>query len=421
MNFPKMASIEQKFDETRLEDIPGIVFSELSKLNLGVRVKPGAHVGITAGSRGIANMATILKAIVGFLKELGAKPFIFPSMGSHGGATAEGQKQVLAGYGITETSMEVPILSEMDVEKIGSTEKGIQVFLDRYAFNADFLVIVNRIKPHTKFKGLLESGLFKMMVIGMGNHKGAQYYHKAAVQIGMYPLILEVGNFILRRCPILCGLGVVENAYDETALIEAILPEEMFYREQTLLEEAKRRIPKLPFENIDVLIVDEIGKDVSGTGMDTNITGRNRDLIGDFEHQVRIKRIFVRDLSEKSNGNATGIGFADFTTNRLVNKIDYQKTYMNCLTGISPEKGAIPIYFSNDREALEACLNTIGLVNPEKSRIVHIRNTLQLRRVEVSEAFQEELLDRSDLTLPGEWDPMRFDSHGNILSPLLRA
>jgi len=418
MDFPKMTIVGQKFDEIRLEDIPREVFSELSKLNLVTRVKPGAHVGITAGSRGIANMATILKSIIDFLKELGALPFVFPAMGSHGGATAEGQKQVLAGYGITEASMEAPILSGMEVEEIWRTEKGIPVFLDHYALSADFLVIVNRIKPHTKFKAPLESGLFKMMAIGMGNHQGAQLYHKAALQYGIYPIILEAGKFILAKCPVLFGLGMVENAYEETALIEAIPPEEMFDKEQKLLLEAKRWMARLPFDDIDVLIVDEIGKDISGTGMDTNITGRNRDLIGDFEHHVRIKRIFVRDLSEKSDGNATGIGFADFTTKRLVDKIDLKTTYMNCLTGISPEKGAIPIYFSNDREALEACLNTIGMVNPEKSRILHIRNTLQLHRVEVSEAFREDLLDRSDLTLLGEWEPMRFDSHGNILSAL---
>lgn len=418
MDFPKMAMIRQKFDDSCLEDITRKVLSELSKLNLERQIKPGARVGITAGSRGIANMAKILKGIIDFLKKVGAQPFIFPAMGSHGGATAEGQKQVLAGYGITEASMGVPVLPSMEVKEIGRTEKGIPVFLDQYALSADFLVIVNRIKPHTKFKGPLESGLFKMMVIGMGKHQGAEYYHKAAVQYGIYPIVLEVGKFILAKCPILFGLGIVENAYDETALIEAILPEEMFDKEQMLLLEAKRWMPRLPFDDIDILIVDEIGKDISGTGMDTNITGRNRDLIGDFEHHVRIKRIFVRDLSEKSDGNATGIGFADFTTKRLVDKIDLQTTYMNCLTGISPEKGAIPIYFSNDREALKACFNTIGMVDPERCRILHIRNTLQLDMVEVSEAFREELLDRPDLTLIGEWEPIKFDSQGNLLPSL---
>lgn len=418
MNFPKMAMIRQVFDRSLLEDIPGKVVSELSKLDLKRQIKPGSRIGITAGSRGIKDIAIILKTIIDLLRDLEAKPFIFPAMGSHGGATADGQKQVLAEYRITEASMGVPICSSMDVIEIGKTRKGTPVLMDRYAAEADGLVVVNRIKPHTKFKAPLESGLFKMMVIGMGNHQGAQYYHQAAIQQGIYPILLEAGKFILSKCPILFGLGIVENAYDESALIEAILPGEFFEREQKLLEEAMKRMPKIPFEEVDILIIDEIGKDISGTGMDTNITGRNRDLIGNFDHSVRIKRIFVRELSEKSDGNAIGIGFADFTTKRLVEKIDFQKTYTNCLTAISPEKGAIPIYFSNDRDALEACLNTIGIVDPHRSRILHIRNTLTLDRVEVSETFREELSGRPDLTLLREWESIKFDLDGNLLSSL---
>jgi hypothetical protein len=418
MDFPKMAMIRQVFHGPSLKDIPGKVSSELSKLNLRKQIQQGSRVGITAGSRGIKDIAIILRTIIDLLKDMGAHPFIFPAMGSHGGATAEGQTQVLAEYMITEASMGVSILSSMDVKEVGKTQRGIPVLIDRYGVEADFLAVVNRIKPHTKFKAPLESGLFKMMVIGMGKDQGAQYYHKAAIQHAIYPIILEAGKLILSKCPILFGLGIVENVYDETALIEAIPPHEILEREQRLLEEAKKRMPKIPFEDVDILIVDEIGKDISGTGMDTNITGRNRDLIGDFPHAVRIKRIFVRDLSEKSNGNAIGIGFADFTTKRLVEKIDLQKTYTNCLTGISPEKGAIPIYFSNDREALEACLNTIGMVDPDRSRILHIRNTLKLDRVEVSEAFREELSGRPDLTILSEWKSMKFDLEGNLLSSL---
>ncbi|MFH1758020.1 MAG: lactate racemase domain-containing protein, partial [Pseudomonadota bacterium] len=329
MNFPKVYRIRQKFDRTVVQDIPGTVQAELKKLSLEGRVKPGQRIALTAGSRGVANIAVILKAAVAYLKSLGAKPFIFPAMGSHGGATAEGQKDLLAHYNVTEAFTGAPVLSSMEVVEISKTEDGIPVFIDKNASQADWIIVANRIKPHTKFKAPIESGLMKIMAIGMGKQKGAEYYHKAAIQYTFPKIIVDAGREVLKKAPVLCGLAMVENGYDETAKIVALKPEELETKERELLETAKQMMPRLPFNDIDLLIVDEMGKDISGTGIDPNVTGRNRDLIGVFPHPTDVKRLFVRDLTPNSNGNATGIGLADLTTKRLVDKINYQATYMN--------------------------------------------------------------------------------------------
>ena len=260
MLLPRMYRVRQTFERPMVKDIRRNGRSELKKLSLEKRVKPGQRVAITAGSRGVANMAEILKATVDFLKSLGAKPFIFPAMGSHGGATAEGQLSLLEHYQITESSMGVPILSSMEAVEIGKTEDGVPVYVDKYALEADQIVVVNRIKPHTKFKAPIESGLMKMMAIGMGKQKGADYYHKAALHYTFYKIIVDAGREVLKKAPILCGLGTVENGYDETAKIVALRPNEIEGEEEKLLAEAKRMMPRLPFDEIDLLIVDEIGK-----------------------------------------------------------------------------------------------------------------------------------------------------------------
>ena len=340
-------------------------------------------------------------------------------MGSHGGATAEGQVALLAHYQITESSMGVPILASMEAVEIGRTEEGVPVFIDRHASEADHIVVVNRIKPHTKFKAPIESGLMKMMAIGMGKQKGADYYHKAALHYTFFKIIVDAGRMVINKAPILCGLGILENGYDETAKIVALRPEEIETEEQNLLTEAKRMMPRLPFHEIDLLIVDEIGKDISGVGIDPNVTGRNRDLVGTFPHPTNVKRIFVRDLTGSSNGNAIGIGLVDITTQRLVNKIDYQATYMNAITGISLEKAAVPMHFDTDQRAIEAALGSIGLTPPEESRIVRIKNTLHLDEVEVSEIYAQEVRQRSDLEILEGPNPVIFDGDGNL--PALRV
>ena len=345
MDFPKTALIKQHFDPQKIDDPADMVKKEIAGLGLAEAVKPGQTAAVTAGSRGIRNIDTITRTVVDELKGLGLKPFIVPAMGSHGGATAEGQVKVLAGLGITEESMGCPIISSMDVEYLGDAGDGYPVYVDKHAAGADHLVVINRIKPHTKFEGPIESGLMKMMAIGLGKHKGAQYYHRAAVRLTFQRIVENVGLEVMQRRSVLFGLGIVENGYDETCRIKALRPSDIPKGEKELLKLAKTRMARLPFDDIDILVVDLIGKDISGTGMDVNVTGRNRDLLGDFVSTPRIKRIFVRDLSPASQGNANGIGLADFTTTRLVNKVDRPKTYMNSLTAISPEKGGLAHVF----------------------------------------------------------------------------
>jgi len=417
MIFPQMALVRQSFDPQCIENVFGEVDRELDGLQLARYLKPGATVAVTAGSRGIANIDVITRAVIEKLKGLGVSPFLFPAMGSHGGATADGQVQLLSHFGINETSMGCPIRSTMEVVHLDDAGDGYPLYIDKYAHEADHIVVINRIKPHTKFEGRIESGLMKMMAIGMGKHIGAQYYHRAAVQLTFGRIVETVGREIISRCRILFGLGIVENAYDKTCRIRAFRPERIEEGEKELLAYAKSRMARLPFDDLDILVVDEIGKNISGTGMDTNVTGRNRDIVGTFTSTPRIKRIFVRDLTDQTDGNAVGIGFADFTTTRAVNKMDRHKTYINTLTAISPEKAAIPMYFDTDREALDACLNTIGNIPAEAARIVHIRNTMDLSQIAVSRALENEIVRSPRLALVTPWQPIAMDSQGNIFSP----
>jgi hypothetical protein len=415
MDLPKMYRIRQRFEDTKIENIGATVKAELHQLSL-TAIKPGQRVAITAGSRGIANIADILKAVVDLVKSFDAHPFIFPAMGSHGGATAAGQVAVLEQLGVTESFLNAPILSSMDAEEIARTADNVPVYVDKHALAADHIVVVNRIKSHTKFKAPIESGLMKMMAIGMGKLKGAEFYHKAAVQYTFPKIITDAGRLVIRKTPVLCALGVIENAYGQTAQLAAMKPEAIENREKELLLLSKKMMAKLPFNDIDLLIVDEMGKDISGVGIDPNVTGRNRDLLGVFDHPVQVKRVFVRDLTAKSKGNAIGIGLTDITTCRLVDKIDYAATYKNCITGISLEKGAVPMHFETDREAIEVGLGSIGLIPPSQSKIVRIKNTNRLEIVEVSEAYTAELKKRSDLEILGEPQSMVFNVKDNLLA-----
>jgi hypothetical protein len=414
MNLPQMFRLRQKFNDTMVDDIAESVKAELKGLSF-TRVKPGHRVAISAGSRGIADIAQILRAAVEFFKSLGAEPFIFPAMGSHGGATAEGQVMMLAQLGVTESYVNAPILSSMEVEEVSRTEDDVPVYIDKHAHAADHIIVVNRIKCHTKFKSAIESGMMKMMAIGMGKKKGAELYHKAAVQYTFPKIVVDAGREVIRKAPILCGLGIIENGYGKTAKISAMMSEDIEPKEKELLQSAKKLMAKLPFDEIDLLIVDEIGKNISGVGMDPNVTGRNRDLLGVFPHPTQVKRVFVRDLTDQSKGNAVGIGLADFTTRRLVDKIDYHATYVNAITGISPEKAAIPMYVESDRKAVEIALGSFGLVSPEQCKIVRIKNTLELEYVEVSEVYADEFAERSDLEIIDGPGPFLFSDSDNLL------
>lgn len=418
--FPRVAQIKQTFNPERIDQVRETVIKELERIGIAQNVKPGQKVAITAGSRGIADIAEVTKALVDFIKTCGAVPFIFPAMGSHGGGTAKGQVALLDSLGINESSMGCSIRSSMDTVEIDQTQDGLPVFIDRYAWEADSVIVVNRIKPHTKFEGSIESGILKMMAIGMGKHKGAKHCHQASIGLGMNRVIETVGAKVIEKVPLLCGLGLVENSYDQLAIIRALEPDDFFEGEKKLLVHARNKMARIPFADIDLLIVDEMGKNISGTGMDTNVTGVNRDILGSFSAEPRTKRLFVRDLTPETGGNALGVGLAHFTTTRLVEKIDREKTYINCLAGISPEKGAIPMHFDTDRECIEAAINCLGIKSIDGLRLVHIRNTSSLERLVVSQAYAEEIKTRDSLTVISDWYPLPIDETGNMISPILQ-
>jgi hypothetical protein len=410
-----MLRVKQRFSGPRLGDIPAGVRDALRATPLPI--KPGDTVAVGAGSRGIANIATIVRATVDEIKDRGARPFIFPAMGSHGGATAEGQREVLAHYGISEATMGCEIRASMDVVQVGEA-LGLPVWMDRIASEADWVGLVNRIKPHTDFKGSIESGLFKMMTIGLGKYKGAIQYHRANVNHGYETVITAVGREMLAKARIGFGLGIVENGYDETAKVEAFTAGDLEAGERRLLKEAREWMARLPFSPIDVLVVEEIGKNISGSGMDTNVIGRPSNPHEPFPADPKILWIVALDITEESYGNATGIGNADFTTRRLVDKIDMKMTLINTVTACAPNGAKVPATYDSDREAVETALSCIGLTPPERARVIRIKNTLMLGEIECSEAFLPLIEQRPDLEVVGEARPLGFDAGGRI-APLL--
>jgi hypothetical protein len=412
--YPNMYRIRQRFAGPVVQDIPAAVQAELARIDVASVIKPGQTVALTAGSRGVANIAAIIKATADYLKGIGAKPFVIPAMGSHGGGTADGQVDVLFHYGITTESMGVPLRATMEVVQVGETSDGIPVWLDKYASEADHIGVINRVKQHTDFSGAIESGMFKMMTIGLGKYHGAQHYHRANVHYGYEHVIRTVGRTVLQQARIGFGLGIVENGYDQTAIIRAALAPRLEETELELQVLAKKLVARLPFDFMHLLIVEEMGKNISGAGMDTKIIGRIMNIIEPLPTQPRILRIYVRDLHDDSYGNATGVGLADFVSRRLVNKVDATATYINCLTGLSPESARIPITVDTDREAVDAALGTIGLVPPEKARIVRIKNTLLLEELDVSEALLEEVKQRDNIEILWGPKPLDFDTAGAL-------
>lgn len=412
---PAMYRVRQTLEVPVVEDIPVTVRSELQRIGLAGMVKPGARIALTAGSRGVVNIAAILKATADLLKEAGAQPFVIPTMGSHGGASPEGQKQMLASLGVTEEAVGVPILSSLETVRVGATEDGVPVYVDKYAMEADGIIVVARVKPHTDFEGPIESGLFKMMVIGLGKHKGALAAHRAAMTYGFQHAIPTIGRVMLEKSPIICGLAVVENAYDQTAKVQAVRKDEFEPAEIELLELAKRLIARLPFDKMDILVVDEIGKDITGAGMDPNVVGRIMNRASPEATTPVISRILARDLTEATHGNAIGIGKADFTTERAYRKIDRWPTYINAVTGGAPEAARIPMICDSDKQALVYAMTTIGDIPSDKARLMWIKNTLELEELLVSEAFLPEMRDRDDLKIVGGPFEMKFDDAGYLV------
>ena len=410
--FPSMVPVRQRFPQDRVEDVERAVLQQLepfAELDLA-----GKEIAVTAGSRGIKGMAEVLRAIVIQLREWGAVPFLVPAMGSHGGATAEGQIAVLKKLGITEAETGAPIRSSMEVVDLGMTAQGAPIHCDKLAFQSGGIVVCNRIKAHTSFRSDQESGLVKMMLIGLGKHKGATDFH--AIGFERFDAVLsEAGRLFLEKAPVLFGVGLVENAYGQVAAIEAAAPEDLIDRERECLRYAKTIMGRILVPEIDVLIVDEIGKDISGAGMDPNITGRSAYGLPGFDLASRIQRIIVRGLTKATAGSAMGIGTADFTTRRCVEQIDLAVTYTNAVTARIPAAPKIPMIAENDRSALVMALKTARIPSSPEAKIVQIRNTKDLEDIWVSEACLAGLAHSDSLPVRGKPQPFRFDEAGELL------
>lgn len=415
---PRMVRVRQTFARTTVPDLPAAVRREAGKLAAGVR--PGARIAVAVGSRGITNLAAIVRGTIDVLQAAGAAPFIVPAMGSHGGATPEGQRAILADYGVTEAAMGVPVRPSLEVREIGRTAEGAAVVCSTEAMAADGIVLVNRIKPHTDFQGTIGSGLLKMAVIGLGKHAGAAAMHRAASWIGHERSIRGMAKVIVAQAPLLGGLAILENPFHETAKIVAIPRTEMETAEEALLEEARALLPRLPFEEIDLLVVDWIGKNISGAGLDPNVTNRwVQGYIGGLMREGRpapfVRRMFVRDLTPESHGNAIGIGLADATTTRLVRGMDLRATAVNALTSLTPGSAKIPIAFDTDREALAAMLVSLSLDDAvRQARIVRIESTLVLTEMEISEAAWSDVAGKPGLEALTGARELVFGPDGNL-------
>jgi hypothetical protein len=415
MEFSRMLLVRQNFPDRGIKDIPAAIGQELRASDFASRLKPGAEVAIGVGSRGIANIATIVRAVVDYWKAAGMKPFLFPAMGSHGAATAEGQADVLAHYGIHEATMDCPVVSSLEVVSLGKTAEGMEAFLDKNAFNADGVMLVGRVKWHTDFAGKIESGLFKMMAIGLGKFAGAQRYHTYAYKQGLEAVIRSVGRQVLKSGKVIGGLAVLEDANHSTAKVAAVPIEAMEQREEELLALVKSWMGRIPVRELDILILDEIGKTISGAGMDTKVV--NRSVQGGYnpwDTAPIIHRIFVRNLSPNTYGNGVGLGMADIVHDRLLEKIDWNPTYINCLTASTPTAGRAPVHFPTDRMCLEKIWPTVGKFEASDVTIGRIRNTMELRVLELSENLRGEIEANPTLEILGDAAPLEFDRQGNL-------
>lgn len=411
IELPKMAKIRQVIPNDYIKNVPLVIKEEMDKINLEDKIIRKKNVAITVGSRGIDRIAEIIKSVVDEVKLLGARPFIISAMGSHGGGTAQGQKEILESYGVTEESMGVPIVSSMEVVKIGETEDGVPVYLDKNAMLADSIIIINRVKAHTDFDGEIESGLMKMMAIGLGKHKGASVIHGYGFE-RFCEIIPKVGLKILEKAPICFGIALVENGHNKLCEIKAIEPKDIYKTEKELLKKQKQLKPEIPFEDIDILIVNEIGKDISGSGMDTNIIGRAKGI------DKNIKIIIPLDLTDKTYGNACGIGLGDLTVERLFNKIDFNVTYTNALTSSGNPRGVcLPVVLKNDEYAIKVAMKLLNK-NGKDVKLVRIQNTLSIIEMEISEKLFYEVhsnKNNKNIEILGGLVEFKTDRDGNLL------
>ncbi|MCG8485825.1 MAG: lactate racemase domain-containing protein [Clostridia bacterium] len=412
IKIPKMVKVRQNFPRPVIRDIAKTIRAQVERAEIAGRIKTGDKVAITIGSRGIENLLTITKAVVGILKERGAKPFIIPTMGSHGGATAKGQVEVLKNLGITEDTVGAPIRSTMEVVVLGTTESGVPVYFDRYtATELDATIVMGRIKPHTSFRGSYESGLAKMIVIGLGKQKGAEICHATRLT-NMSGRIEEMARVAIDKANIAFAIGIIENAYDETSKIVALPKEKIMDEEPVLLVEARANLPQILFERCHVLIVDEIGKNISGTGMDPNIVKRfTSDAI---QCKPLTQRIVALDLTKETHGNANGIGLADICTERLYNKMDFYKTYPNPLTSRVLLSAKIPMVMDSDSQAIRAAIKTCLDVDYNNIRMIRIKNTMKLDEIYISENMTDEADKNPNIEILDHPMPMTFDEKGNL-------
>jgi hypothetical protein len=398
----------------KLDELSSSILAPLRGLGIATEKLRGKRVAVAVGSRGIAHLQEIVGAVCGWLKAQGARPFIFPAMGSHGGGTEEGQRKILAEYGVTEAAMGVEIRSSMETVLLGTTPEGFRVFMDRNAWESDGVVVVNRIKPHTDFSGKIESGLLKMITIGMGKLEGATEGHRQSWKYGFETTIRAVSGKVLASGKILFGVAVVENELHQIAVVRAALPEHLVGQEESTLQLARTLVPRIPFPAFHLLVVDEMGKNISGTGMDTKVIGRGVELPPG--EAPRISMIYVRDLTHESGGNAVGMGSADVVHERLYRKIDFEKTYLNARTALSPAGGRLPIHLPSDREALDLILGHLGSPEPAEQRIVWIRNTLTLDRIAISDSLAREATALKRWRLLEGTHTADFDPAGNLNS-----
>lgn len=410
MPIPRMVTIHQKYDDRKITDTAAAIRAQLEALPDHESYKD-KRICITVGSRGIPDLDVMVRTMCDVLKEWGAKPFIIPAMGSHGGGTAEGQLEMIAGYNVTEKTMGVPILASMEVVQYGELN-GIPLYCDKYAYESDGIVIFNKVKPHTDFRGPHESGLLKMIAIGIAKHKGAAMFHSFGFE-RFAELIPPVAEIFLQKCPVAFGVGVVQNAYDDICNITACTPENLIKTDAALLVEAKEKIAKFLFDDIDLLIIDEIGKNISGNGHDPNVTGRN--ITHSFHGVLKLDKMFIRGITQQAHHNGCGLSAADITTRKVLNDIDWDATWTNGLTTGVMTAGQIPVYANNDKDAIQMCIRSMHNVDFNKVRVVHIKNTLAMSTIEVSESLYESIKDLPGISYVSGPVQMEFDKDGNLI------
>jgi hypothetical protein len=410
-----MIEVKQYFDAPTAIDFRKVIHGELARVGIKSIIKPSSRVAITAGSRGITHISDILKCVVEEIREAGGKPFIIPSMGSHGGATSDGQIRVLSDLGIREDYVGAPIEPTMEVKEVGKLDNGKPVYVSKVALGADSIIVVGRVKPHTDFKDEIESGLMKMMVIGLGKQRGAQTLHSNG-QYGYHKMLVPTARMIMEKSPVKLGIAIVENQYHQPAIIKALKPHEIESEEKRLLKISKEWMMKIPFKNLDILIVEKMGKDISGTGMDPNVTGRFVFADEKPKDSPNIRLVIALDLTKETEGNAIGLGLADIITKRLFDKINYNDTYMNALTaGLVGALGVkIPPIIPTDKDTIELALTLLDK-HDGSARIMRIKNTLELATFQVSEALLDEVKSNPKLEQIGEPAGMQFDILGNLI------